>query len=270
MLSEVETSLAVSEIFRDFSTSPSASLEMTSLSWHEKNRNPIWPGTQFPAGVCRARKPEDWRARHRGRVRQDRQSNSRRAVRLRRGDRPDFAGRAVLSRVAEKRRPDRHRSGEQSVLVERGREILQQRPRDENRRRRSANSLVAIKSATAGHERKILSQPGISAESGSDFQLRRLAGVFQTVCRRRLEKCLSAAQLGRIFSRLRRDWPPGDDASGGSKVRHVLPLLLDRSAPCSRHALRTPPPVSLALSNGMERTARDHRESRTRCAEVKR
>src|SRR6266403_1040284 len=101
MSSEVETSLAVSEIFRDFSTSPS--LEMTSLSWHEKNRNPIWPGTQLPAGVYRAGKPEDGRARNRGGVRQDRQSNSRRAVRLRRGDRPHFAGRAVLSRVAEKR-----------------------------------------------------------------------------------------------------------------------------------------------------------------------
>src|SRR5258707_15391352 len=169
MSSEVETSLAVSEIFRDFSTSLSASLEMTSLSWHEKNRNPIWPGTHLPAGVYRAGKPEDGRARHRGGVRQDRQSNSRRAVRLRRGDRPHFAGRAVLSRVAEKRRPDRHSGGEQSVLVERGRKILQQRARDENRRRRSANSLVAIKSATAGHERKILSQPGISAELGSDF-----------------------------------------------------------------------------------------------------
>src|SRR5260370_41269157 len=79
MLSEVETSLAVSEIFRDFSTSPSASLEMTSLSWHEKNRNPIWPGTQFPARICRAGKSKDRRARQRGGVRQKRQKGSTRA-----------------------------------------------------------------------------------------------------------------------------------------------------------------------------------------------
>ena len=158
-------------------------------------------------------------------------------MRLRRGDRPHFAGRAVLSRVAEKRRPDRYRGGEQSVLVERGRKILQQRARDENRRRRSANSLVAIKSATAGHERKILSQPGISAELGSDFQLRRLAGVFQTVCRRRLEERLSPSQFRGIFPRLQRDRAAGNDVAGGSEVRHVLPLLLDRSAPCPHHAV---------------------------------
>src|SRR6266852_9239020 len=112
MSSEVETSLTVSEIFRDFSTSPSASLEMTSLSWHEKNRNPVWSGTQFPARICRAGKSKDRRARHRGGVRQDRQSDSRRTVWLRRGDRSDFAGRTVLSGVAEKRGADRHRGGE--------------------------------------------------------------------------------------------------------------------------------------------------------------
>src|SRR6266851_156370 len=169
MSSEVETSLAVSEIFRDFSTSPSASLEMTSLSWHEKNRNPIWPGTQLPVGVCRAGKPEDGRARHRDGVRQDRQSDSRRTVWLRRGDRSDFAGRAVLSGVAEKRRPDRHRGGKQSVLVERGRKILQQRARDQNRRGRAADGVAPIEPATAGYEREIVSQSGISARLGRNF-----------------------------------------------------------------------------------------------------
>ena len=34
---------------------------------------------------------------------------------------------------------------------------------------------------------------GLPAGLGSDFRLRRLAGVFQTVRRRRLEECLSAA-----------------------------------------------------------------------------
>src|SRR6266849_4536958 len=169
MSSEVETSLAVSEIFRDFSTSPSASLEMTSLSWHEKNRNPIWSGTQFPAGVCRAGKPEDGRARHRGGVRQDRQSDSRRTVWLRRGDRSHFAGCAVLPRLVEKRGAHRNRGGEQSFLVERGRKIFQQRARDQNRRRCSANGSAAVKSAPAGHEREIVSQFGISTELGSDF-----------------------------------------------------------------------------------------------------
>src|SRR5260370_42424952 len=166
MSSEVETSLAVSEIFRDSSTSPSASLEMTSLSWHEKNRNPIWPGTQLPADVCRAGKPEDGRARHRGGVRQDRQRDSRRTVWLRRGDRSNFAGRTVLSGVAEKRGADRHRGGEQSVLVDRRRKILQQRARDQNRRGRAADGAAPIEPATAGYEREISSTSVISARLG--------------------------------------------------------------------------------------------------------
>ena len=35
-------------------------------------------------------------------------------------------------------------------------------------------------------------QPGLPAELGSDFRLRRLAGLLQAVRRRRLEKCLQA------------------------------------------------------------------------------
>ena len=46
-------------------------------------------------------------------------------MRVRRGDRSDFAGRAILSRLAEKRGSSRHRSRKQSFLVERGRKILQ-------------------------------------------------------------------------------------------------------------------------------------------------
>ena len=47
--------------------------------------------------------------------------------------------------------------------------------------------------SAAGHERQLISQPGLSARLGGDFRLRRLAGIFQTVRRRRLEECLSTA-----------------------------------------------------------------------------
>src|SRR5438067_11610812 len=92
---------------------------------YEKNRNPFWTGRQLPAGVCRASKPENRRQGDHGRVRQDGQSRPGRAVRLRRGDRPDFAGRAVLSGVAQERGAHRHRGRKQSVLVERRRKVLQ-------------------------------------------------------------------------------------------------------------------------------------------------
>src|SRR6266536_3806815 len=42
---------------------------------YEKNRNPFWPGTQFPASVCRAGESENGRQRHRRGVRQDRQGD---------------------------------------------------------------------------------------------------------------------------------------------------------------------------------------------------
>src|SRR5207248_6601154 len=113
----------------------------------------------------------------------------------------------------------RHRGGQQSVLVERGRKVFQQRARDQDWRGGSADGVVAIQSAATGHERQIVSQSGISDELGGNLQLRRLASVFQTVRRRWLEKCLSTAQLGRIFPRLQRDRAAGDDVAGGSEVR---------------------------------------------------
>ena len=64
-----------------------------------------------------------------------RQGHPGRAVRLRRRHRPHLAGRAVLSRLAQERRAHRHRGRQQSVLVERGREIFQQRAGHEDRRR---------------------------------------------------------------------------------------------------------------------------------------
>ena len=103
-------------------------------------------------------------------------------------------------------------------------------------------------------------------ELGRDFQLRRLAGVLQTVRRRRLEECLSTAQSRRIFPRLQRDRPARHDVAGGSEVRHVLPLLLDRSAPRAHHALRAAASVSFALSNRMAGAERDFAKGRGRRA----
>ena len=56
---------------------------------------------------------------------------------------------------------------------------------------------------------------------------------------------------GRIFPRLQRDRPARDDAAGGSEVRHVFPLLLNRPAPRAHHALRAATSVSFALPNRM-------------------
>src|SRR5438270_9492327 len=86
---------------------------------YEKNRNPFWSGAQFSAGVCRTRESENGRQRYRRGIRQDRQGGPGRAMRLRRGDRSHLAGRAVLSRLAQKRGARRNSSREQSFLVER-------------------------------------------------------------------------------------------------------------------------------------------------------
>src|SRR5438270_13451489 len=86
---------------------------------YEKDRNPFWTGRQFPAGVRGAGEPENWRQRDRRGVRQNGQSHPGRAVRIRRGHRSHFAGRAVLSGVAEERGAHRHGGREQYVLVER-------------------------------------------------------------------------------------------------------------------------------------------------------
>ena len=124
------------------------------------------------------------------RVRPHRQSDPGRAVRLRCRDRSHFAGRPVLSRVAEERSAHRHRRRQQSVLVERGREIFQQRACDQDRRRRSENGSAAIASGADRHERQFVSQPRLPARLGRNFLLRRLA---------RLSSNRSPAAAGKMF-----------------------------------------------------------------------
>ena len=68
---------------------------------------------------------------------------------------------------------------------------------------------------------------------------------FKPFCRRRLEKCLPAAQSRRILPRLQRNRTARHDAAGGSEVRYVLPLLLDRSTQRADHALRAAQPYHL-------------------------
>ena len=65
------------------------------------------------------------------------------------------------------------------------------------------------------------------------------------------------AQSGGILPRLQRDRPARHDVAGGSEVRHVLPLLLDRSAQRPHHAVRTAASISSALSNRMAGAERD-------------
>src|SRR5207244_9283496 len=96
--------------------------------------------------------------------------------------------------------------------------IFQQRAGDKNRRCSSAHRVTSIESTAAGHERQIFPQSRLPARLGSDFQLRRLACVLQTVRRWRVEERLSAAQSRRIFPRVQRYWPVGDDVAGGSEI----------------------------------------------------
>ena len=68
--------------------------------------------------------------------------------------------------LAEERSAHRHRGREQSVLVERGREVFQQRACDQDRRRRSENGAAALASGAAGHERQFVSQPRLIRSIG--------------------------------------------------------------------------------------------------------
>src|SRR5437667_1636948 len=126
---------------------------------YEENRHSFWSRAQFSAGVCRAGESENRRQRYFRGVRQNRQGDPGRAVWLRRGDRPHLAGCAVLSRLAQECCAHRHGGGEQSILVERRREIFQQCARDQNRRGGPAHRTLAVESAATGHERQIISQP---------------------------------------------------------------------------------------------------------------
>ncbi len=77
-----------------------------------------------------------------------------------------------------------------------------------------------------------------------------------------MEECLSLAQPGGILSRLQRDWPAGDDVAGGSEIRHVLPLLLNRSTQRADYAVRTAASLSFAVSNRMAGAQRNPAKSR--------
>ncbi len=83
-----------------------------------------------------------------------RQARPGRAQRLRRHHRPHLPGRPVLPRLPEERRLERHGRHQQPVLVERGREVLQQLPGPEGRRGRSQDRAAALEPASAGHRPK--------------------------------------------------------------------------------------------------------------------
>src|SRR5207247_11331961 len=96
---------------------------------------------------------------------------------------------------------------------------------------------------------EISHQSILPAGLGGESQLRRLADIFQTMRRRRLEKRLSPTQSGRILSRIQRNRTTRHDAAGRSEIRHVLSLLFNRSTQCPHHALRSAASLSFAISN---------------------
>src|SRR3982751_6358644 len=96
-----------------------------------------------------------------------------------------------------------------------------------------------------------------------------MAGVFQTLRGRWVEKRLSPSQPGRILPGLQRDRPAGDDVTRRIEVRNVFPLLFNRSAEGADHALRTTPSLPFALSNRLAGAERGFAECRARCVTVK-
>src|SRR6266567_3566977 len=115
---------------------------------------------------------------------------------------------------------------------------------------------------------ELIPQFGLPTRLGGDLQLRRLAGIFQTIRGWRLEKCLPPSQSGGILSRIQRNWTARHDAAGRSEIRHVLSLLFNRSAQRADHALRSAASLSFAISNRVANPKGSIAECRARCPAV--
>ena len=86
--------------------------------------------------------------------------------RLRRDRGPHLARYSVLPLLPEERRADRHEGDQQSLLVERRRQVLQLRAGRETRRRRAAHRTSAAQEASHRHHRPQHAQPRVPARLG--------------------------------------------------------------------------------------------------------
>ena len=157
-----------------------------------------------------------------------------------------------LSRLAQERGAHRDRCRKQSVLVERRRKIFQQRAGDEDRRGSSAHCAAAI--AINRRRTRTTNHFAISAyplDWEAIFDYVGWPAFFKPFAGGGWKNVYRLHNPRRILPRLQRHRPTGDDVAGGSEIRHVFPLLLDRSAPRPHHALRAAASVSFALPNRM-------------------
>ena len=178
--------------------------------------------------------------------------------RLRRHRRPHLARHSVLSRLSEERRADRHHRHQQSVLVERRRQVLQLRAGLEARRRRAAAPCCcrtsSIRPAPPTQSMRNLIYP---LNWDEHLRLHRIPGVSEAARRRRLEERLQGRHARRAFRRLRRDRRPlHDPARSASTSRNIFAATWSvrrRSTSCATirgqpHHLRyvpgNPPPVA--------------------------
>ncbi len=153
--------------------------------------------------------------------------------------RSHLARHSLLSRLSEERGPLGHDRHQQSLLVERRRQVLQLRAGPQAGRCHSADRAAAAQRASAGHDRPLHAQPAIPHAVGQHLQLRRLSGVPETLRRRRLEGRVQGQLAGRVLPRLRPEPRSLHDPAARRQVQGIFPLLRGRPGESAHHALRS-------------------------------
>ena len=135
---------------------------------HEKGRPSLRARIQLSPGVHRQGQSARQSRRRRRRIRQTRRHAHERARRIQRHRRSHLARSRILPRLPEARRAARHLRHQQSVLVDRRRQIFQLFRRRQARHRHSQNRAAAAKglSQRRRHHLRIAAQPEISRRLG--------------------------------------------------------------------------------------------------------
>ncbi len=161
----------------------------------------------------------------------------------RRDRRSHLARHPVLSRVPEERRADRHEGHQQSVLVERRRQVLQLRAGREAGRRHSAHRAAAAQEASRpappiGRCATCSTRSTGTRSSTTSASRRSSSRIDGGGWKRRVQGQLA----GRVLRRLRPDRRPLHDAAARRRLQGVLPLLRGRAGEGAHHALRPAAP----------------------------
>ena len=133
-----------------------------------------------------------------------------------------------------------HHRHQQSLLVERRRQVLQLRAGRKAGRRdsphRPATAQSSIPPGTTERSMRNLQYP---ARLGQHLQLRRLSRIPEAARRRRLEGRLQSQLAGRILQRLRSVARSLHDPAARREIQGVLPLLRCGTGESAHHALRS-------------------------------